>query len=97
KDISTYTENIGIGGICVNIEEDLGLFQGVNLELDLKNGTPENISASGTVVWVIKKRDHKQEGGMVYDTGIEFLDLSPSAKARIAKIVEEQLKKNPVK
>ncbi len=49
KSISTHTENIGVGGICVIIKEDLGLFQGVNLELFLEdNETP--IKSAATVV-----------------------------------------------
>ena len=93
KTISTRTENLGAGGICVVVREDLGLFQGVDLELDLENGIPENIKCSGTVVWVVKKRDVKAKGAVYYDTGIEFVDISENGKNRILKIVDEQLKK----
>ena len=92
KVISTYTENIGAGGICVIINQDLGLFQGVDLELDLANGVSENVKCNGTVVWVVKKRDIKDKGVMQYDTGIEFVDLNEGSQKRVLKIVEEQLK-----
>lgn len=91
--ISTYTENIGGGGICVILNEDLGLFQGVNLELDLQNGIVGNIKCSGTVVWVVKKRDLKQKGAAQYDTGIEFVDISEEGRNRVSNIVKKVLKK----
>ena len=93
KTISTRTENLGAGGICVIIKEDLGLFQGVDLELDLEDTHTENIKCSGTVVWVVKKRDPKERGTVYYDIGIEFVDAKESDRNRISKIVEGQLKK----
>ncbi len=90
KTISTQTENIGAGGICVIIKEDLGLFQGVDIELFLEENRPTK--CGGTVVWVVKKTDLKQKGGILYDTGIEFIDMRPEDRDRITEIVEEILK-----
>jgi len=91
--ISTRTENLGVGGICVIVKEDMGLFKGIDLELDLENGIPGNIKCSGTVVWVVKKRDTKEKGVIYYDTGIEFVDIEEEGKKRILKIVDAELKK----
>lgn len=91
KTISTYTENIGAGGICVIIKEDLGLFQGVDLELFLEDNHPP-IKCGGTVVWVVKKSEPKQKGSYVYDTGVEFIDVRPEDRDRISEAVEEILK-----
>jgi len=91
KTISTHTENIGVGGICVVLDEDLGLFQGVDLEVDLENGVPVNIKCSGTVVWVVKKRTISHKGRTFYDTGIEFVDLNEKGHERINKIVDKHL------
>ena len=93
KTISTNTENIGAGGVCVILSEDLGLFQGVNLEMDLENGITSNIKCSGTVVWIVKKHDPHERGTSTYDTGIEFVDIDEESKGRISKIVEAHLKK----
>lgn len=90
KTISTTTENIGAGGICVILSEDLGLFQGVNLEVDIENGLPTNIKCSGTVVWVVKKHDITSK--IQYDTGVEFVDITEEGAERISKIVDEELK-----
>jgi len=93
KTISTRTENLGAGGLCVIIKDDLGLFQGVELELDLEDGTAANIKCSGTVVWVVKKMGGKEKGAVYYDTGIEFVDAKENDRNRLSKIVEGQLKK----
>jgi len=90
KTISTDTENIGAGGICVIIKDDLGLFQGVDLELYLDDSRPP-IKGGGTVVWVVKKTTPKK-GAYVYDTGIEFIDIRPEDRERISEVVEEILK-----
>lgn len=92
KAISTQTENIGVGGICVVIEEDLGLFQGVELEITLDDGKGP-VKCAGTVVWVVKKRPERKDENYKFDTGIEFVDLEDSQADRIVKIVDLILKK----
>ena len=91
KTISTQTENIGAGGICVIIKEDLGLFQGVDLELFIEGNTTA-IKCGGTVVLVVKKSEPKQKGSHVYDTGIEFIDIRPEDRDRISEAVENIIK-----
>ena len=91
KTISTQTENIGAGGICVMIKEDLGLFQGVDLELFIDdNKTP--VKCGGTVVWVVKKSEPKQKGAYLYDTGVEFIDIRPEDRDKITSAVDNILK-----
>jgi len=90
KTISTETENIGAGGICVIIKEDLGLFQGVDVELYLDENRPP-IKSGGTVVWVVKKSSSRK-GSYLYDTGIEFIDIRPEDREKISERVEEILK-----
>jgi len=91
KTISTQTENIGAGGICVLLKEDLGLFQGVDVELFLDEGKTA-VKSGGTVVWVVKKSSAKKSG-TIYDTGIEFIDMRPEDREKISEIVEEILEK----
>ena len=90
KTISTQTENIGAGGICVNVKEDLGLFQGVDLEIFIETGGNHPIKCGGTVVWVVKKTTTKK-GSYIYDTGIEFIDMRPEDRDRLSEVVEEIL------
>ncbi len=91
KTISTQTENIGAGGICVLVKEDLGLFQGVDVELFLDD-SKHPIKCGGTIVWVVKKAAPKK-GASIYDTGIEFIDIRPEDREKISEIVEEIMKK----
>lgn len=93
KTISTYTENVGGGGICVVLKENLSLFDGVGLELDLKNGLPSNVKCAGTVVWVVKKHLPPEKDTGLYDIGIEFVDMDEKSRERIVKIVAAHLKK----
>ena len=90
KTISTQTENIGAGGICVLVKEDLGLFQGVDLELFFEEKMPP-IKCGGTVVWVVRKTGSKK-GVYIYDTGIEFIDIRPEDRDKISELVEIILK-----
>ena len=91
KTISTDTENIGAGGICILLNEDLGLFQGVDVELFMGEGAPQ-IKCGGTVVWVVKKSDSKQKGSYYYDTGIEFIDIRPEDRDKISGVIDQLLK-----
>jgi len=84
--ISTQTENIGLGGICVILPKDLGIFAPVEICLDLLDGQP-NIECDGTVAWVIaSKEDRKKES---FDTGLEFTNLKRKDAIRINSIVEK--------
>jgi len=91
RTISTQTENIGAGGICVIIKDDLGLFQGVDLEIFIETDNLPPIKCGGTVVWVVKKTTPKKSS-YVYDTGIEFIDIRPEDRDKISEVVEEILK-----
>ncbi len=88
--IETHTENIGIGGICVVLKEDITLFKNVALEIVLQNGDSPAV-CNGAVVWVVKKTDPKDKNAVTYDTGIEFVNIKEADKKRIASIVEKIL------
>jgi len=84
--LSTQTENIGIGGICVILPKDLGIFAPVEIRLDLLDGQPA-IECDGTVAWVIaSKEDKKSES---FDTGLEFTNLKRKDAIRIDSIIEK--------
>ena len=91
RTISTQTENIGAGGICVLLHEDLGLFQGVDIELYLDESAPP-IKCGGTIVWVVKKSEPKQKGSYLYDTGVEFIDIRPEDREKVSEVVDDILK-----
>lgn len=91
--ISTQTENIGAGGICVILKEGLDIFTQVDLALTLPDGL-QPVKCTGTIVWVIKRAELKKDRPYLYDTGIEFSDLKDEDKQRIIKIVNETIQKD---
>ncbi|MFH1753714.1 MAG: PilZ domain-containing protein [Candidatus Omnitrophota bacterium] len=90
KIITTHTENVGIGGICVILKDHVDLFKMVELEILLENGDSP-LRCNGSVVWVVKKSDPVNKNDTTYDTGIEFIDLKKADKAKLANIVENIL------
>ncbi len=92
RTISTTTENIGGGGICVILNEDLGLFRGVDIELSLDDGK-EPVKGSGTIVWVVKKHPDFKHDGFTFDTGVEFVDIDAVSRDRVLKAVDAILGK----
>ena len=90
--LETYTENVGIGGVCVNTSQGLKLFQGVELEMFLEGSGAPTIKCNATVVWVVKKHAFGQKDAAQYDTGIEFVDLDEAGKKLVLEIVEKNFK-----
>lgn len=90
RSFSTYTENIGVGGICVILEKDLGLFSPVELQIDLKDNLP-GVECDGTIVWVVRRAEHEKRRPNHYDIGIEFIDLKDKDKVRIDAVVDRIL------
>ena len=84
--LSTQTENIGLGGICVILPRDLGIFAPVEIRLDLLDGQPV-IESDGTVAWVIVSKGEKKSE--LFDTGLEFTNLKRKDAIRISSIVEK--------
>lgn len=84
----TFTENIGIGGICVILDKKLNKFSDVDLEVFLSDGEIP-IKCLGRVVWVVKRSQFLQHKPSQYDTGIEFVDIGSRDRARITALVDK--------
>ena len=84
--VSTNTENIGLGGICVMLDKGLDIFSPVDLELNLEDGKGP-LKVQGTIVWVVRRRELRR--GPSFDTGVEFAQLSAEDKARIEAILDK--------
>ena len=88
--IETHTENIGAGGICVVVKNIFELFEGVELEVFLRED--ENpISCRGKVVWVVKQHTVDKKKEPMYDIGIEFMDISEEDRKCISGLVQNIL------
>lgn len=86
QSLSTHTENIGLGGICVMLPEDLGIFAPVEIQLDIMDGQP-TITCDGTVAWIVPGK--KEKKSQCFDTGLEFTNIKRKDETRIYNIVEK--------
>ncbi|MDP8264210.1 MAG: PilZ domain-containing protein [Candidatus Aceula lacicola] len=87
----THTENIGTGGVCVIFKEGAKLFSEVDLEVDLLD-MDKNIKCKGRIVWSVKTQAKNQSKVIVYDTGIEFSNITPEEQKRIMQVVIQLIK-----
>lgn len=81
KALKTWTENVGMGGVCVMLSEPLERFDHCKVSLELKDDEPP-VYCTGRSVWVIPSHDFKSSK-TAYDTGIEFTDLDEFARRRL--------------
>lgn len=88
--ILTHTENIGIGGICVIVRENIKTFHSLEVELDLLD-LADHVKCKGKVVWCVPRNERNIKKNM-YDIGIEFEDLTFKDRNRIAAVVEHYIK-----
>lgn len=81
KPLSTHTQNLGLGGVCVLVDHEFKRFQECELSLEIAEGE-KRIKCKGKISWIVPTREVKERKN-VYDTGIEFVDISPSDTKRI--------------
>ncbi len=90
--LETYTENIGVGGICVVVDKELDLFSKVSLEIVLGEDK-DPVFCEGKIVWVVKKSPLQSGGIYEYDTGIEFVNLPEKYEHMMTSIIENILER----
>jgi c-di-GMP-binding flagellar brake protein YcgR len=88
----THTENIGVGGICIIVKNQLPMFSAVEVEIDLLEDI-EHVLSRGRVVWAVRRKALESIKPMFYDVGIEFDNLSPKDKKRLEDAIEKFIKK----
>jgi Tfp pilus assembly protein PilZ len=81
---------VGIGGICVILKKDLGIFSPVELEIDLMDTQP-HIKCEGKITWVVKRSAELEKKPSFYDTGIEFVNIKEKDRDRVNHIVSRLL------
>lgn len=81
KAFKATTEDIGLGGVSVMLEEPLERFDRCKISLELKDGEPP-VQITGRSVWVIPSRDPRSTKKS-FDTGIEFLDVDEFSRKRL--------------
>ncbi|MCD4780159.1 MAG: PilZ domain-containing protein [Candidatus Omnitrophica bacterium] len=86
--ILTHTENIGVGGICVILKQDLKKFASVDLEIDLMD-MDQHIQCTGKIVWNVRRRELEDKKPSYFDIGIEFDDVNDQDKKRLRRVVDK--------
>lgn len=81
KTFKATTEDIGMGGVSVMIDEPLERFDRCKISIELKDGNPP-VQCTGRSVWVIPSQDIKTSKKN-FDTGIEFLDIDEFSRKRL--------------
>ena len=89
---SSMPRNVGGGGIRLALHERLPLGAQVDLEISVPNN-PQPITALGKVVWVETFNIKNGEEITYYETGIQFIKVSPLAIGRIYAYFHENRQK----
>ena len=91
--ILTHTDNVGIGGVCVVLKQDVKMFSEVELELDLLD-LGEHICCNGKVVWNVQRQNEAPEKPLFFDVGIEFINIMEEDQKRLERIVDRLVRNN---
>ena len=89
---ATYTENIGEAGIKVNLEKQIKIASLVNLELYISNKDILPMACKGSVIWS-KKISPEGKKPEIFETGIQFIQLSDIDHQIICNIIRRHYKK----
>jgi hypothetical protein len=83
----TRVKNIGVGGILVVLTREI--IRGIPVKLELFIEESRVIRCTGKVVWSASRVYPADKEKLVYDTGIQFEDISPEDTQYIEKLVEQ--------
>ncbi|OQA57407.1 MAG: PilZ domain protein [Candidatus Omnitrophica bacterium ADurb.Bin277] len=89
KLIKAVTEDVGLGGVSVMLDQPIERFHKCQITLDLKDGASP-IQCAGRGVWVVPSRDLRSSK-KTYDTGIEFLDLDELSRQRLQLFLAQSI------
>lgn len=90
--LNSHTENIGVGGIKVILEEKLHVSTEVDLDLFLLD-KEKPLKCKGKIVWV-DEITPVEIRPRLFDTGIEFTQISDFDKQEVVKFVNTLLSKS---
>ena len=85
--LKAKTQNIGVGGVCLILNKALEKFSQVRLRLVLDKSLPM-IECDAKVVWMIPSKEIASPK-VNYDTGFEFVDLTPQDQERIQSFIQK--------
>ena len=86
--IQAQTENVGKGGVCVILKQELEKLSRLHLRLALESEVSP-IECEGRVVWMVRSKE-PASGKVSYDTGIEFVNLKPSDEQHVINFIQNK-------
>lgn len=86
------TANIGVGGMMVVLETKLAYSTVVDLELFLSD-KEKPIRCKGQIAWA-HEVESSNSGVQLFETGVQFVDLSESDQQEIKKLVDNRPENN---
>lgn len=87
--IKARTENIGTGGVCVILAQELPKLSHVRFHLVFSK-SEKPLECEGRVVWTVRSKN-PASGKVSFDTGIEFLDLNPDQKTSLEQFLRNSV------
>ncbi|MDD4202655.1 MAG: PilZ domain-containing protein [Candidatus Omnitrophica bacterium] len=85
--INAFTENIGIGGVCLYTDIKVPLFEDLDVKLFFEK---KQLDFKGTVVWVIENK--KICGAEKNELGIEFSNIDQQLLISFSQEIEKLTK-----
>ncbi len=83
--IASQTENVGIGGVCVILDQFLERFS--ECQVHVKIPQTAGIHCAAKIVWVVPTHN-SDRGAHLYDTGLEFINLEAQQQDLLREILE---------
>lgn len=84
--IKVKTQNLGSGGVCVILNQELEKLSQIHLRLSLEEAQPQ-IECEGRIIWMVPSKE-PASGKVTFDTGIEFLNLKIADQERITSFIQ---------
>ena len=88
---TTGSKNVGSGGICIIVFEQLEVGDVLGLKFSIP-GLSTSILAKGVVIWTNEFSVGDQKTDSAYNVGIKFLNLNNVDRDKIQKYVEAKTK-----
>lgn len=84
--IRSQTQNLGAGGACVILNQELEKLSRVHLRVSLEEFQSQ-VECDGRIVWMVRSKE-PASGKVTFDTGIEFLNLKSVDQERITSFIQ---------
>ena len=86
--LKTKTENLGAGGVCVILKQELPKLSQVHVRIGLEpTGSP--VECEARVVWIVRSKE-LISGKISFDTGLEFIQLPVKDQERITHFIQSR-------